>query len=92
MKMHEVMDVMENGLRPRGYLVHFEHAGDGFLRSDWFPDVHAGEDPIQEEEDAWQLAQQFATKTRKRRVNVYVIRREDFKPVQGYRERMIENR
>jgi hypothetical protein len=71
-------------------MVHFEWAGDGFLRSDYFPDVHAGELPIATEDEAWQMAAQFAAKTRKRCVNVYVIRREDFTPVQGYRERMIE--
>lgn len=92
MKMQEALDIIENAPKPAGFMVHFEWAGDGFLRSDHFPDVRAGEPPIATEDEAWQIAAQFAAKKRKRCVNVYVIRREDFTPVHGYRERMIENR
>ena len=92
MKMQEALDIMEKVPKPAGFMVHFEWAGDGFLRSDYFPDVHAREPPIATEDEAWQMAAKFAAKKRKRCVNVYVIRREDFAPVPRYRERMIENR
>lgn len=92
MKMQEALEIMGDAQKPAGFMVHFEWAGDGFLRSDYFPDVHYGEPPIATEAEAWQMASQFAAKTHKRSVNVYVIRREDFVPVQGYRERTIKNR
>lgn len=90
MKMEEAMMIMEG--KPKGFMVAFERVEGSILASDHFPDVRAGEPPIETEEQAWQMAAQFAAKTRRRCVNVYVIRREDFTPVQGYRERMIENR
>lgn len=90
MKMQEAMNIMEAG--PAGFMVTFERADGATLASDHFPEVRSGEPPIATEDEAWQMAAQFAAKTRKRCVNVYVIRREDFAPVPGYRERMIENR
>ena len=92
MKMQEAMKIMEDAPKPAGFMVHFEHVLGAMLSGDYFPDVRAGEQPIATEEEAWKMAQQFAAKTRKRCVNVYVILREDFTPVQGYSERMIENR
>lgn len=90
MKMEKALEII-NG-RPAGYLVHFEHAGDGFLRSDYFPDVHAGEPPIATEQDAWDLARRFAAKTPRRCVNLYVVHSLDFTPVPHYREQMLVNR
>lgn len=90
MKMHAAMSIMESG--PAGFMVTFEKVEGSILASDNFPDVRNGEPPIATEAEAWQMAAQFAAKTRKRCVNIYVIRREDFTPVSGYRERMIENR
>ena len=92
MKMQAAIQIMESTTKPAGFMVAFERAGDGFLRSDHFPDVHQGEPPIETEEEAWAMAAQFAAKTHKKCVNVYVIRREDFVPVPSYKERMIENR
>jgi hypothetical protein len=89
-KMAEAMRIME--ARPAGFMVAFEHVDGSILASDHFPDVRNGEKAIPTEDEAWQMAAQFAAQTRKRCVNVYVIRREDFTPVARYRERMIENR
>jgi hypothetical protein len=89
-KMQDAVKIME--AKTPGFMVAFEHVGDGFLTSDHFPDVHSGEEPIPTEEEAWRLAARFAAKTHKRCVNIYVIRREDFTPVPGYHALMIENR
>jgi hypothetical protein len=90
MKMQDAMNIMEAG--PAGFMVTFEKVRGSILESDHFPDVRNGEPPIATEEEAWQMAAQFAAKTRTRCVNIYAIRRKDFTPVPRYRERMIENR
>lgn len=72
-------------------MVSFEHAGDGFLRGDHFPDKHAGEELISTEEEAWRLAEAFAKATYGRCVNIKVVG-SDFAPVEGWKERMIKNR
>ena len=89
--MEEAMRIMEEA-DPAGFMVTFEHIRGSMLESDHFPDVRNGETSIATENEAWQMAAQFAAKTRKRCVNIYVIRYEDFAPVPGYQERMIKNR
>jgi len=86
MKMDDALEIIKGG-----FMVSFEHAGDGFLRSDHFPDKHGNEELIKTEEKAWELARQFAEKTFGKCVNVYVIK-SDFRPVDGYKEKMIINR
>ena len=92
MKMQDAMKIMEGEPRLPGFMVNFERVAGSMLESDYFPDVQAGEEPIQTEEQAWQMAAQFAVKTRKRCVNIYVIHRADFTPVADYAGRKIENR
>jgi len=93
MKFIEAVAIMrETPLRKKGFAVHFEHAKDGFLTGDFFPDVRAGEEPIPSEEAAWELAAQFAAKTVGRCVNLYVINAHDYTPVPDYGRRKIENR
>lgn len=92
MKMQEALSVMTGKVKPAGFMVTFEHVEGNMLRSDHFPDVHCGETPIETEELAWALAATFASKTVGKCVNVYVIRREDFTPVPGYKSRLITNR
>ena len=89
MKMQEAMDILNN--KPKGFMVHFEWCGDGFLRSDYFPDKHAGEPLIKTEHEAWELARAFAKATKKRTCNLYVVNN-DFTPVYGYAAREIANR
>lgn len=88
MKYREALDIIN---KKHGYMVEFDHAGDGFLRSDNFPDKHAGEPLIQTEEEAWMLARKFANNTFGKCVNIYVV---DYKfiPVEGYLDRKINNR
>ena len=92
MKMQDAMKIMEGEPRLPGFMVHVERVACSMLESDYFPEVQAGEEPIQTEEQAWQMAAQFAVKTRKRCVNIYVIHRADFTPVADYAGRKIENR
>lgn len=89
MKMAEAKKIMN---ATPDYMVSFEHVEGGMLRSDYFPDKYAGEPLIPTEEEAWQLAQRFATATRGKCVNIHIIKGVDFTPVNGYRKRMIENR
>jgi hypothetical protein len=89
MKMQDAMKII-NG-EPRGFMVSFEWKKGGILESDHFPDKHAGEPLIETEKEAWLLAAEFAKKMRDKVVNLYVIGR-DFAPVDGYRDKYIENR
>lgn len=90
MEMEEAKEIIE-GKELEGYMVHFEHAGDGFLRSDYFPDKHAGEELIETEEKAWDLACQFAQKTYGKCVNIHIVDA-SFCPVKGYEGKQIKNR
>ena len=92
MKMQEAMRIMGYAPKLPGFMVHFTRVNGCMLEGDYFPDVHAGEEPIQTEEQAWQMAAQFAAKTRQRCVNIYVIHRADFTPVADYAGRQIKNR
>ena len=92
MKMQDAMKIMEDKPILPGFMVQFERVEGSILASDYFPDVLAGEEPIQTEEQAWQMAAQFAAKTRGRCVNICVIHRADFSPVAHYEGRKIKNR
>jgi hypothetical protein len=70
-------------------MVNFEHKSGVILTSDYFPEK--GEKLIKTEEEAWDLAKDFATKTRGKCVNIYVVDKRGV-PVAGYKERFIENR
>jgi hypothetical protein len=91
MKFATALKIMEKELEPAGYMVSFEWIKGAFLESDHFPDKHAGEQLILLEEQAWQMAEQFAVKTRGKTCNFYVVT-DDFSPVKGCRDRMIKNR
>ena len=67
MKIAEAMDII-NGV-PKGYMVHFEWKEGNILRSDHFPDKHAGEKLINIEAEAWFLASKFASEMKGRVVN-----------------------
>lgn len=90
MKMSEAMKIIEY-TPPKGFMVSFEKVKLGILESGHFPDNMAGEPLITTEEAAWKLARQFAEKTWGRYVNIYVIDAE-YRPVPGYKQRMIVNR
>lgn len=91
MKIEEAMAIIQGKAAPQGFMVEFEHAGDGFLRGDHFPDKHTGEPLIPTEDEAWELARKFAQKTKGKCVNIYVVK-SDFSPVLDYEQKMIENR
>ena len=88
MKMIEAMRIIQS---PQGYMVHFQQVVGNRLRSDWFPDKHAGEPLIETEDEAWRLAKAFSCRTFGTAVDIYVIGA-DFVPVYGYKSRAIPNR
>lgn len=91
MKMQTAMDLIE-GKNNKGFMVSFEwKKGNALLMSDYFPDKHSGEPLIRTEEDAWGLAAKFAEAMKGKVVNLYVMK-DDFCPVDNYRERLIHNR
>lgn len=56
MKMHEALEIINS--KPTGFMVSFERLKNGFLYADYFPDVHAGEEPIKTEYEAgngWEI-------------------------------------
>ena len=87
MKFKEAIEIMRG--KPLGFRVHFEHAGDGFLRGDYFPDRDG--EMITSEIEAWRLANSFAAETKGKCVNIYVTDRDGY-PVKGYKEKEIVNR
>lgn len=89
MKMSKALEIIES--KPSGYMVSFEHAGDGFLRSDYFPELWDGEKLIETEEEAWELAKKFAAKTFGKCINIYVIDN-NFRPVANFKDKEIKNR
>ncbi len=84
MKYQEALNIIKEKEK-LGFMISFEKHIGSILESDHFPDKHAGEDLIQTEREAWELAEQFANATGDDIVNIYVIDK-DFGPVEGYRE------
>lgn len=72
-------------------MVSFDYVENGMLITGSFPDKHAGENLIETEKEAWELAHKFAAKTRGKYINICVID-SLFKPVDGYKEKEIVNR
>jgi hypothetical protein len=87
MKMIEALEAIRG--EPRRYIVSFEVRERGMLKSDHFPDVREGEEGIESLEEAWRLAQAFASARKQDVVNVCVSHAENFAPVEGYQERVI---
>lgn len=86
------MELIEVG--ERGFMVYFEWHGDGFLRSDYFPDKHGGEEVVllvETEQEAWEYAAKFAKAMKGKVCNLYVVDK-NFHPVKGYKQREIVNR
>ena len=73
----------------KGFMVSFEKAEGNILRSDHFPDKHAGEVLISTEKEAWSLAERFTKHTDENYVNIYVID-ETFSPVKDYDSKMLK--
>lgn len=89
MKMAEAEAIIRG--EPNGFMVSFDWIDGCILRSDHFPDKHAGEALIPTEIEAWFMAAKFARAMRGKVVDVYVIKH-DFTPVDSYKERYIKNR
>ena len=89
MKTNEALKIINSKGTPKGYMVSFEVREGSVLRSDHFPDKHAGEPLIPTEHDAWELAKQFADATGDDTYNIYVIDH-TFSPVRGYAEKKLK--
>ena len=89
MRTHDAVDIIRNGIQPRGYHVAFEWKNGRILSGDHFPDFD--EPLIPTAEAAWVLAKQFAANTRGKAINIYVVD-DKFFPVKDYKKRKIENR
>ena len=85
MKLNEAIDIINSKINGvgSGYMVHFELVEGSVLKSDHFPDKHAGEKLIESEESAWELADKFARATGSDYINIYVVD-ERWRPVAGY--------
>lgn len=92
MKLDAAMKIMNPAYKNEntGFMVSFEIREGGVLRSDYFPDKHSGEQLIETEEEAWELARKFASSTNKTYVNIYVIDH-TFSPVRGYENKKIKS-
>ncbi len=82
MKYKEALKIIDK--LSKGYMVSFDVVGGGVLKSDYFPDKHAGEELIKTKQEAWDLAGKFAKATTNEIVNVYVVN-ENFIPVDNNR-------
>lgn len=90
MKMQEAMNIISsNSSKKMGYRISFDKVGSGILSSDYFPEKN--EPLIENEEEAWNLAKMFASKTSDSYVNIYVID-QDFRPVAGYSNKVLKRR
>ena len=90
MKLEEVLSIIENN-KPRndkGFIVHFYYKHiNGEIESDYFPEIHSGEELIKTEELAWSLANKLAI-CNKKYFNLYVTNQDNV-PVLGYVNRII---
>ena len=68
-----------------GYLVHFEHCGNGLLRGDFFPEVRLGEEPFQTKEEAEMVGVKYAKATKGKTCNFYLVRSDSFASVGGWK-------
>jgi len=73
MKLNEAKSIIENS---QGYIVSFEHCGDGLLRSDSVPDMRNNEDPFPTEVEAIQFGSSLAYAMKGKACN-FCIRRAD---------------
>jgi hypothetical protein len=92
MKMQTAMAIIEKQDKG-GFMVNFERRERGGWINDHFPDKYAGETLIQTEEEAWELAVQFAKATKDNLdiKEIYVIN-ENFYPVKGYADKILKPR
>ncbi len=90
MKMSEALGIIE-GVNENavGFRVRFEKVDGSVLRVAYFPEK--GEDLIATENEAWRLVALFASKTKGKYVNIYVVT-QDNRPVSAYADKRINNK
>jgi hypothetical protein len=77
MKLSEAQAIID---AKETYIVSFEMREGAMLRSDFFPDVRAGEKGFGDTQTAWEWAMRFA-KACPNAVNVHICRASNFTPV-----------
>jgi fibrillarin-like rRNA methylase len=87
MKMSEALEFMKP--IQCGYIVAFTHVAGSHTSNDHFPDIEAGEPPIETLEEAKRLAKQFIERASERKVRLSVvtdatITRLDGTPIERY--------
>ncbi|MFH1648574.1 MAG: hypothetical protein ABIA11_02500 [Patescibacteria group bacterium] len=88
MKMSEANKIIERGPSLKGYRVSFEKKTRALLFSNYFPEDD--EPMIPTEDEAWEIAQKFAEKSRGIYVNIYITD-QSYNPVKGYQTKIIRN-
>jgi len=87
MKMKDALELIKDIQKVEtGYMISFEKKEGGMLVSDHFPDKHAGEELIETEYSAWELAKDFAEVSKDKYINIYVVN-SSFEPILTYGRR-----
>jgi hypothetical protein len=81
MKLSDVKTAIE---AKHGYLVHFEKIEGSTLAADYFPEASSGEEPFETVEDAVAMGAEYAKATKGKTCNFYLVRSDNFKPVNGW--------
>ncbi len=83
MKLATAMQIIDQSHpeSPKGFRVHFDRIEGSLRHGDFFPE--RDEEPFDNQEATWQMAQMFARTAPKQYVNIYVIHALDFTPVAG---------
>ena len=89
MKYQEALNMIE--AKEFGFMVHFERVEGHMQHSDMFPDKHGGEDLIETEYEAWEIAERFAKAAPDNYINIYVINHK-FSPVAGYESKKLRTK
>lgn len=92
MKLQEAMAIIQTPVGPAGFVVRFQRVTAGLVEQDLFPEIGAGEPPLESEADALDLATRFAARTRGRFYNVVVMAVGDVQPSDEALERMLNVR
>jgi hypothetical protein len=91
MKHQEALDIINNSGKSKGFMISFDRIRGIMIEGHHFPDKHAGEELIETEGEAWELARKFADATFRECINIRVIDHK-FRPLKtGFCE-VIRNR
>ena len=87
MRLADAEKLIAEENQPKTYRVTFERRERGLLVSDHFPE--RDEKGYESEHEAWGAALRFSRVDPLKYVNIYVINAKDWRPVGGYRDKML---